>query len=294
MGDPPRDDDHDGSDRDARFEDEAPPPPRTGRGGGSGPPAPRQPLPVRETAAEVVTTFLDRARYLPTVALVPFTATFLAQGGLVLFGGNPLTQEGPDAANPLTVILAALVILAAYIVFLVDWHRLVLLGPGPATTRPRLRLYRRDLRFFGYGIVVGFLALVASLPVAFVAPGLGGTAGGGTLLLLIGLMLNLTATMALGLVLPAAATERNYSIGASFEATKAVLPQIAGLVALVLLPGLVIVAGVNAVYALLFGPSGPLVPGMLLSLALEYAMMALAATLMSVIFRRRAGVDLSA
>ena len=278
---------------DARFEESNGPPQH---GGGSGKPPTRQPLPVRETSAEIVQTYVDRVRYLPTVALVPFTVTFLAQGVIVLLGGNPLAQaEGAGGgANPLLLLVAGLLILGAYIVFLVDWHRLVLLGARPDTTRPRLRLYRRDLRFFGYGLLVGVLALLAALPVAVLAPGLGGSAMGGMLLLLIGMLLNLTATMALGLVLPAAATDRNYGIGASIEATKQVIGPILTLVALVLLPGLVIVAAVNSLYALAVGPGGPVVPGMLLSLALEYAMMALAATMLSVIFRRRAGIDVSA
>lgn len=274
---------------DARFEDDGQPP---GPGGGGGPPA-RRSLPVRETAVEVTRTFLDLARHLPTVALVPFTATFLAQGAVVLWRLNPLAPGNQGQVSPL-LLVAVIVMIAAYVMFLVDWHRLVILGPGPETTRPRLRLGRRDLRFFGYGLLVGVLGILASLPVAFIAPGLANSQSGTIVLLLLGLLLNISATMAFGLVLPAAATDRNYAIGASFQATKEVLPQILALVALTVLPGLVIVAGVNSLYALAFGPDGPMIPGMLISLALEYGLMALAATLLSVIFKRRAGIRTSA
>jgi hypothetical protein len=276
---------------DERFEDH--PPPGQSNGGPPKPP-PRGPLPVGQTAGEVWQTFLGLVRHLPTVALVPFTATFLAQGSIAFAIGNPLAQgDGPPQVSPL-LLLPVLVMLAAYTMFLVDWHRLVLFGPGPETTRPRILPTRRDLRFFGRALLVGLLALVAALPVALIAPGLGGTIPGLIMLQVIGTLLSLTVFMACGLVLPAVATDRNYGIGASFEATKEVLPQIGLLIGALLLPAGLVAATIGALASLISGGGGVFVPGMLVNLACEYVVMALGATLLSVIFRKRAGVDIQA
>jgi hypothetical protein len=275
---------------DERFEDHPPDPQH--RGGPPKPP-PRGPLPVGQTAGEVWQTFRGLARHLPTVALVPFTATFLAQGAMVFAIGDPFAEQGPPQVSPL-LLLPVLVMLAAYVMFLVDWHRLVLLGPRPDTTRPRLLPNRRDLRFFGRALLIGLLALLAALPVALIAPGLGGTVAGMIVLQVIGTLLSLTVFMACGLVLPAIAADRNYGIGASFEATKEVLPQIALLVATILLPAGLAAAAIGALAALVSTGSGSFVPAMLVNLVCEYAIIALGATLLSTIFRKRAGIDTQA
>lgn len=259
---------------------------------GGGRPSPRQPLQVGETARETIRTFASLLRHLPTVALVPFTAVFLVQGGILLTGGNPFLSQNPAQGVTPLLILAVPVILAAYVAFLVDWHRLVLFGPGAQTVRPRLKLHRRDLTYFGRGLLVGFIGMLAAVPVVILAPGMVGSQAGAIAMTLIGGLIAISAMMAFGLVLPATAIDRNYSIGASFEATKEVLFQLVGLVVLVLAPAHVIGMSVLALNAQVFGTgSGPMIPGVLISLAVEFLEMALAATLLSVIFMKRAGVD---
>jgi hypothetical protein len=277
-------------DGDERFEqDDDPQPPQRNRGGGR--PSPRQPLPVNETARETVRTFAQLLRYLPRVALVPFTAIFVVQGGIILTGGNPFISSQPaEGPTPLLVLLVP-VIMAAYVVFLVDWHRLVLFGPSAETTRPRLALHGRDLRYFLRAILIFFIGILAAMPAVVLAPGIVSTQAGAIAMTLIGALLAITGMMAFGLVLPATAIDRNYSIGASFEATKEVLFQVVGLVALVLAPAYIVGISILGLNASVFGQGGPYIPGILISLTVEFIQMALAATLLSVIFQKRAGVD---
>jgi hypothetical protein len=277
-------------DGDERFEqDDDAKPPQRNRGGGR--PSPRQPLPVAETAQETIRTFGRLLRYLPQVALVPFTAIFLVQGGIILTGGNPFISSQPaEGPTPLLVLLVP-VIMAAYVVFLVDWHRLVLFGPSPDTTRPRLGLHGRDLRYFLRAIMIFFLGMLAASPAIVLAPGIVSTQAGAIAMTLIGALLGITGMMAVGLVLPATAIDRNYSIAASFDATKEVLFQVLGLVGLVLAPAYVVGISILGLNASIFGQGGPYIPGILISLTVEFIQMALAATLLSVIFQKRAGVD---
>ena len=277
-------------DGDERFEqDDDPKPPQRNRGGGR--PSPRQPLPVAETAQETIRTFGRLLRYLPQVALVPFTAIFLVQGGIILTGGNPFISSQPaEGPTPLLVLLVP-VIMAAYVVFLVDWHRLVLFGPSAETTRPRLAVHGRDLRYFLRAILIFFIGILAAMPAVVLAPGIVSTQAGAIAMTLIGALLAITGMMAFGLVLPATAIDRNYSIGASFEATKEVLFQVVGLVALVLAPAYIVGISILGLNASIFGQGGPYIPGILISLTVEFIQMALAATLLSVIFQKRAGVD---
>jgi hypothetical protein len=118
-----------------------------------------------------------------------------------------------------------------------------------------------------------------------------GTQAGAIAMTLIGAMLAITGMMAFGLVLPATAIDRNYSIGASFEATKEVLFQVVGLVMMVLAPAYIVGVSILALNAAIFGQGGPHIPGVLISLVVEFVQMALGATLLSVIFQKRAGVD---
>ena len=278
-------------DGDEPFEQDDDPQPPRHTGGGSGSPSPRQPMPVTETAQETIRTFGRLLRYLPQVALVPFTAIFLMQGGIILTGGNPFISSQPAAGPTPLLVLLVPVIMAAYVVFLVDWHRLVLFGPSAETTRPRLALHGRDLRYFLRAILIFFIGILAAIPAVILAPGIVGSQAGAIAMTLIGALLAITGMMAFGLVLPATAIDRNYSIGASFEATKEVLFQVVGLVALVLAPAYIVGISILGLNASIFGQGGPYIPGILISLTVEFVQMALAATLLSVIFQKRAGVD---
>lgn len=254
------------------------------------PPTP-DPLPVLETVAEVVRTFLGLLGYLPRVAMVPFTATFLAQGGLLLFAGPPL-PGGPSEPPQFGVahLLSAVVIVASYVMFLVDWHRLVLLGPGPETTRPRLTFARRDLRFFGYGLLTGLLSAVASLPALIIVAPFSGALGTPMPAFIIAMLLALTALMALGIVMPAASIDKRLGIGDAFDATKHVLPRLLALAVIILVPLQLAVMLIAIVSGTVAQTAGVVIPLLLVTLAVEYVGAAIVATLLSVVYRRRVGV----
>ncbi|MBK1697237.1 hypothetical protein [Rhodovibrio salinarum] len=281
----------DGDERFEQGDDPQPPQQDRGRGPGGNRPSPRQPLPVTQTAQETLRTFAQLLRYLPQVALVPFTAIFLLQGTVILSGGNPFIANQPTAGPTLLLVLLIPVVMAAYVVFLVDWHRLVLFGAGTETTRPRLKLHARDFRYFLRGIMVFFIGVLAAMPAVMLAPSVVSTQTGAIAMTMVGALLAVTGMMGFGLVLPATAIDRNYSIGASFQATKDVLFQLVGLVALVLAPAYVVGVSILALTASVFGQGGPHIPGVLISLVVEFLQMALGATLLSVIFQKRAGVD---
>ncbi|RDD60347.1 hypothetical protein DRB17_18470 [Ferruginivarius sediminum] len=256
----------------------------------SQPPA-RDPMPVSETAAEVVRTFLSLLAYLPRLALVPFTATFLTQGALLLFAA-PAMPGGADQPPQLGLphLLGAVVVAAAYVMFLVDWHRLVLLGPGPETTRPRLRFARRDLRYFGYGLLVGLLSALASLPAFILVAPFSGALGGPLPALLIGVLLAVTAMIALGIVLPAAAVDKRLGIPDAFDATKRVLAKLLALAIIILLPLQIIVVFFTLISQMLAHSLGFVIPLLFIALAVEYTTAAIFATLLSVVYRRRIGM----
>lgn len=243
-----------------------------------------EPVPVAETAAEVLRTFLDLLRHMPQVALTPFTAAFIAQGTIILTTGN-LTGEGPPEISPLAIV-ALPVLIMAYVAFMVDWHRLVLFGPNAETTRPRLSLSKRDFRFLGNAILVGFVGVLAALPAVLLTPSLMEIPGGPILLALLAALLGVTAIMAVGLVLPAVAVDRRLGIRLSWVSTRPVLTNILVLVGLIVLPAHAVVTSVGMLYGAVVG-AGVIIPVVVLNLVFEFAELALVATLLSVIFRRR-------
>lgn len=251
----------------------------------------RDSLPVLETAAEVIRTYLGLITYLPRLALVPFTATFLAQGAMVLFARPVLSAEA-DAAPQFGLAHAAtaVVIVASYTMFLVDWHRLVLLGPGAGTAGPRLRLGVRDLRFFGHGVLVGLLSVLAALPAFILVFPFAGSLGGPLIPIAIAMALSLTALTALGIVLPAKALDRSFGLADAVAATRRVLGRVLALALLILLPAQLAVTLVALMVGGAAQAAGIVIPLLLVSLAVEYAAAALFATLLAVIYRRRAAV----
>lgn len=248
-----------------------------------------EPIPVAETAAEVLRTFVATLRYLPQVGLTPFTAAFVAQGTIILTTGN-LTGEGPPQISPLALIALPILVMA-YVAFMVDWHRLILMGPSFETTRPRLSLARRDVRFLGNALLVGLVGLLAAMPAVLLTPTLMTVPGGPILLALLAALLGITAIMAVGMVLPAVALDKRLGLRLSWVSTRAVLMNILLLVTLIVLPAHAVVTSVGMLYGAVVG-AGVMIPVVLINLVFEFLELALIATLLSVIFRRRVDPEL--
>ncbi|SDG30674.1 hypothetical protein SAMN05216241_108107 [Limimonas halophila] len=246
-------------------------------------------LPVRTTAREVVGGFMARLRHLPQVALTPFLVLFLVQGGLMLLrgGGGDDGQSSPLAA--IAVLAAIPVVVFAYAAFLVDWLRLVLLGPEQAGTGPRLSVGGRDARMLASGILVAVLALLASIPGIVLGMLAGGSPVAGVVAALVTLLLALTAAVSFGLVLPAVAVDRSLGMGAAWSAARPVLVKIAGIVALTLLPVHLLVSSSGVAYAVMLSGDGPVVPVMVLTLVLEFVELALLGSLLAALHQRLLG-----
>lgn len=238
----------------------------------AGPPAP---LPVGETGTAVLRTLRGRTAAGLRSAWAPFTMVFLAEGLTGVAGGGVATA-----------VLSAVVSLVAYTMFLVDWHRLVLLGPG--ATPPRLRPTRRDLEFFGRSLLVGLVTgLGLLLPLALFAPGLMALPGGIFVVQAVASLLGLTGMLALGGMLPATAVGESCSLGASWRATRAVLPALLGLVLLLMAPVHILGLASQVLYHAAVQGGGVTTPVLVLAQALTFLELALFATLLSTVYRRR-------
>jgi hypothetical protein len=245
-------------------------------------------LPIRATAREVVGGFMARLRHLPQVALTPFLVLFLVQGGLMLVGGAGGNGQGSPLAA-IAVLVAIPAVLFCYAAFLVDWLRLVLLGPEQAGTGPRLSVGGRDVRMLASGILVAVLALLASIPGIVLGMLAGGSPLAGVVAAIVTLVLALTAAASFGLVLPAVAVDRSLRMGAAWAAARPVLVKIAGIVVLTLLPLHLLVSSSGVAYALMLSGEGPVVPVMVLTLVLEFVELGLLGTLLAVLHRHLLG-----
>lgn len=250
-----------------------------------------EPVTVRDTAAEIIQTLRNAFSMLPQIALTPFIAVFLVQGGVYMASGGVVMQVEGETPQISPLAIAGLpVIIVAYAVFLVDWLRLLLLGPGPATTGPRMTLRGRDFRFLWRGILVTLVGFLGALPVALLAPMLM-SMGGIVLVAILSVVLAVTAMMAVGLVLPATALDLNFGFGDSWRATKAVLSSLLGLVLVTVLPVHLLAMLVAMLYGATMGMHGLLVPLMALSIAMEFIELAVIGALLATVYRRRVGVD---
>jgi hypothetical protein len=247
------------------------------------PPAPST-LPVAETARDVLRTVRSVAGSVARAALGPFTVIFLVEGALGLLGQPVAVLE----------VLAFAVVILATTMYLVDVHRIVLLGPQAAANLPRFRPNARDGRYLGNGVLVALIvALVLLVPVILLAPGFVAIPGGPLILAVVVSLLGLAGMLAIGQKLPATAVDRDISIGAAWDSTKRRLTALLGLVLLLLAPLHLLATAAATLYAGASMGGFPVIPPLLLSLAAQFTELTLFAALLSVIYRRCSGVNLT-
>ncbi len=247
------------------------------------PPAPRL-LPVAETARDVLSIVRGTAGSLARAALGPFTAIFVVEGALGLLEQSLAVLE----------VLAFAVVIVATAMYLVDVHRIVLLGPQAAADLPRFRPDARDGRYLGRSVLVALIVVLALLlPVIVLAPGFGAIPGGPFILAVVVSLLGLAGMLAIGQKLPATAVDRDMSIGAAWESTRGRLTGLLGLVLVLLAPVHMLATAAATLYAAATVSGFPVIPPLLLSLAVQFTELTLFAALLSVIYRRCSGVDLT-
>lgn len=247
------------------------------------PPAPNA-LPVAETVRTVLTSLRQSRPGLGRAALGPFTAIFLIEGGVGLLPGS----------FPPLELLAFIVVIVATSMFLVDAHRVLLLGDAAVARLPRFRPERRDLRYLGRSLLVGLtVGLAMVLPVLILAPAAGAVPGGVYALAVVITLLGVAGMLAVGQKLPATAVDRDFSIADAWARAKGRLPGILGVVVVLVAPVHVLAVGAAAAYAAA-GVSGfPVVPALVVSLIFQFAELSLFAAILSLFYQRFSGVDLA-
>jgi hypothetical protein len=248
------------------------------------PPASRE-IRVAETSRDVIRGMQGHADAMFRAALAPFTACFLVKGGVALAGGQ----------NPVLDLVAFAVTLVATTMFVVDVHRISLLGDTAARDLPRIAPTPRDWRYLGRFLIVSLMvALVLMLPVLILAPGLLAMPGGIYIASVAITLLALAGVLAVGHKLPATAVARDVSLGASWTASRRNLPALLGLVLVLVAPLHIVATALSALHVAASLGGMPVVPTLLASLAMQFVELALFATLLSVIYRRSQSVNLSA
>jgi len=247
------------------------------------PPAPKA-LPVAETARTVVRSVRAARPAVARAALGPFTAIFLVEGGIALIPG----------VYPALELLAFAVVIVATSMFLVDAHRVFLLGETAVESLPRLRPTRRDLRYLGRAVLVGLTAgLALLLPLLVLSPAFVAMPGGVYILAFVMSLLAIAGMLAIGQKLAATAVDRDATIAHAWESAKARLPGILGLVTVLIAPVHLLATGAAGLYAAASVSKIPVIPAVVLSLSFQFAELILFAAILSLLYKRFSGVDLT-
>jgi hypothetical protein len=247
------------------------------------PPAP-QALPVADTVRTVLRTVRDARIGLARAAIGPFTAVFLIEGVIGIIPG----------VYPALELLAFAAVIVATSMFMVDAHRVFLLGETARQSVPRLQPGSRDLRYLGRALLVGLtVGLGLLLPVLVLSPGFVALPGGVYIFAFVVSLLAIAGMLAVGQKLAATAVDRDMTIAASWDAAKGRLPGILGVVTVLIAPIHLLAAVAAGVYAAASVSQLPVIPALVLSLGFQFGELTLVAALLSLLYERFSGVDLT-
>jgi hypothetical protein len=264
-------------------------------------------LPVIETAKEAYTRVFGNPRLLVRASLVPFCLSL----ALIALG---LSVPVVSALGYLFAILTLL----PYTLFGVAWHRLTLLGPT-AGAPPLLPSWRqRHWRFLGYLLAVmligsGATAVVVSLGLAVLQPESDSLRTGLSLMPVAGFAIVAYVMARLSFVFPAVSVDEDYRLRHAWTHTKGQGLRLIGATVLAAVPMVVLVWVVSSILgALLFTEpaaapgQSDLPPGALMAAfvdanrgallltqaitaAINYVLMALMVSVISIAFRTCTG-----
>jgi hypothetical protein len=258
-------------------------------------------LPVAETAKEAYARVFGNRRLLVRASLVPFC---LSLALIVLSFSVPVTS----ALGYLFGILALL----PYTFFGIAWHRLTLLGPLAGAPSLLPAWTPRHWRFLGYLLVTMLIgssaaAVVFSLGVMAVRPESGSLPEAAGLMPLAGFAIVAYVMVRLSFVFPAVSVDESYRLRHAWTHTKGQGLRLLGATALAAVPMVALIWGVNEILgALLLAelePGQDSLPGVVqmqafidvnlgalllmqtVTTAINYVLMALMVSVISIAFR---------
>jgi hypothetical protein len=262
-------------------------------------------LPVVETAKEAYARVFGNPQLLARASLMPFCLSFAL---IVVSFTVPVTSS----LGALFAILGLL----PYTIFGVAWHRLTLLGPV-AGAPPLLSAWtQRHWRFLGYLFAVmligyGAIAMVFSLAFAVIQPELETLPAGLGLMIFAGAAILAYIMARLSFVFPAVSVDESYRLRHAWTHTKGQGLRLIGATVIAAAPMVALVWGVNEILgAVLFAEPAPGQNGLpavaqmeafveanlgalmliqAVTTAINYVLMALMVSVISVAFRTCTG-----
>ncbi len=263
------------------------------------PPAALRKLAVLQTLSEAYGRVLTNLPLLARAAMVPFLLS------LALVAASFAAAE----SLPLTTLIIVLGFVP-YTIFGIAWHRVTLLGPA-AGAPPLVPAWRqRHWRFLGYLAAVtligyGVTVMVFSIAITVVQPGAEVTPRALSVVLIAGTLILAYVMMRLSFVFPAVAVDEAYRLKHSWTHTKGQGLRLLGALLLTAIPMLALVWVVSALFgAFLFTePAAPeaqmeaviaensvaIYVSQMVMVALNYGLMALVVSVISIAFRTCTG-----
>ncbi len=212
-------------------------------------------LPVIETVREAYVRVFRNPRLLARASLMPFS---LSMALIALGFSVPVTSS--------LGILAAILGLLPYTFFGVAWHRLTLLGPV-AGAPPLLPAWRqRHWRFLGYLLAVmligyGAIAMVFSLAFAVVQPEIEAMSAGLGLMIFAGTAILAFIMARLSFVFPAVSVDESYRLRHAWTHTKGQGLRLIGATLLASAPMVALIWAVSGILGALLIAAPAAVPG---------------------------------
>jgi hypothetical protein len=212
-------------------------------------------LPVIQTVREAYVRVFRNPRLLARASLMPFS---LSMALIALGFSVPVTSS--------LGILAAILGLLPYTFFGVAWHRLPLLGPV-AGAPPLLPAWRqRHWRFLGYLLAVmligyGAIAMVFSLAFAVVQPEIEAMSAGLGLMIFAGTAILAFIMARLSFVFPAVSVDESYRLRHAWTHTKGQGLRLIGATLLAAAPMVALIWAVSGILGALLISAPAAVPG---------------------------------
>ena len=212
-------------------------------------------LPVLETVREAYVRVFRNPRLLARASLMPFS---LSMALIALGFSVPVTSS--------LGILSAILGLLPYTFFGVAWHRLTLLGPV-AGAPPLLPAWRqRHWRFLGYLLAVmligyGAIAMVFSLAFAVVQPEIEAMSAGLGLMIFAGTAILAFIMARLSFVFPAVSVDESYRLRHAWTHTKGQGLRLIGATLLASAPMVALIWAVSGILGALLLADPTAVPG---------------------------------